>query len=143
MHWLAEKLQQLGGLAARHVESKTEQGPKLEASLAEEARSDFLTAIRETVAEIGQRRGVVACFVAHEGLVFEATGSPADVEALAAVAQAHLAVAGKGALTAELGEVRQMVLIGSAQKLALFRVGDMALGILARSETTLGEALRN
>jgi predicted regulator of Ras-like GTPase activity (Roadblock/LC7/MglB family) len=54
----------------------------------------------------------------------------------------HWMVAGKeAALTLSLGKVRQMVIVGHEHKLALFVIGQLAVGILSPSAVVLGRAL--
>jgi len=142
-HWLDSKLRELNELAARHTEAQAlaEAGA---ASLADAsaARSHFLTALRTLVAEVKSRPGVLACFVSHEGLVFEAEGDRDAVEALAATSQTYLASAASPAVAANLGQFQQMVVIGDLKKLAMFRFGEMSVGILSGAETNLGAALQ-
>jgi predicted regulator of Ras-like GTPase activity (Roadblock/LC7/MglB family) len=142
-HWLESKLRELGALAARHTEAQAlaEAGAGAPGDAAA-ARAHFLGALRALVAEVKDRPGVLACFVSHEGLVFEAEGDREAVEALAATSQTYLASAASPAVTANLGQFQQMVVIGDLKKLALFRFGEMSVGILSGAETNLASALQ-
>jgi predicted regulator of Ras-like GTPase activity (Roadblock/LC7/MglB family) len=137
MHWLSEQLTSLDAAADRFARSKHDR-PGLEAHGAREA---FRRALDELASGIGKRAGVTAAFVAHEGLVLATAGNVPSFEALAATAQVTLS-AGKSAATGlSLGGLRQMVLIGEDHKLALFIVGQMALGILAPCDVNLAAVL--
>lgn len=142
-HWLQSRLEELGALANQHAEAQAlvEAGADSDA-VAPEVRGRFLAALRQLVAEVKARPGVLACFVSHEGLVFEAEGDREAVEALAANSQTYLTTAAAPAVSANLGQFQQMVVIGDLKKLALFRFGEMSVGILSAAETSLGSALR-
>ena len=131
MHWLESQVERLHGLAetlARAVDPK-------------EARQRFRDAVEDVTAAVVRRAGVTACFVCHDGLLLETAGRAPDFEALSAMTQ-HWMVAGKeAALTLSLGKVRQMVIVGHEHKLALFVIGQLAVGILSPSAVVLGQAL--
>ena len=142
-HWLESKLHELSELAARHTEAQAlAEAGAVAPGAANAARGDFLGALRTLVAEVKSRPGVLACFVSHEGLVFEAEGDRDAVEALAATSQTYLASAASPAVTANLGQFQQMVVIGDLKKLAMFRFGEMSVGILSSADTNLGAALQ-
>jgi predicted regulator of Ras-like GTPase activity (Roadblock/LC7/MglB family) len=131
MHWLESQVERLHGLSetlARAAASK-------------DARRSFREAVEELAAAVARRAGVTACFVCHDGLLIETAGRAPDFEALSAMTQ-HWMVAGKeAALTLSLGKVRQMVIVGQEHKLALFVIGQVAVGILSPSAVVLGQAL--
>jgi predicted regulator of Ras-like GTPase activity (Roadblock/LC7/MglB family) len=143
MHWLAEQIRNLQKLAERHIQYRDlaalEVGGSDEAE--KEAREAFLEAVRELVAGIAGRPGVEACLVSHDGLLVEAEGNLEDLEPLAAMAQSCFESGARTAESLELGKMQQMLVIGEQQKIALFRVGHMVLGILAMSETNLAQVL--
>src|SRR4051812_7076383 len=131
MHWLQTQVERLHGLSAR-------QQPR---SGIKEVRREFLEAVAEVAAATVRRAGVTACFVCHDGLLIETAGRAPDFEALSAMTQ-HWIVSGKeAALTLSLGKVRQMVVVGHEHKLALFVIGQLAVGILSPSAVVLGQAL--
>ena len=138
MHWLATQVDDLKSKAEVHARARA-LGPATVHELA--AREDFLTATRALVAAIGDRSGVTACFVSHDGLLADCRGDAPDFEALAAVAQTCAATAGRAGLELSLGDVNQVVLVGSDQKLALLIVGQLALGILCPVDTSLAGVL--
>lgn len=137
MHWLAEQLEGLDEAARRFAQAKQERP----IAAKHDAREAFLKALTELAAGVARHPGVTAAFVAHEGLLMATAGNVPSFEALAATAQVCLS-AGKSAATGlSLGGLNQMVLVGEDHKLALFTVGQMALGILAPSDVNLAVAL--
>jgi len=131
VHWLESQVERLHAL----VESQ------MRAPGNKEARHAFLSAVEDVTSAVVRRAGVTACFVCHDGLLIETAGRAPDFEALSAMAQ-HWMVAGKeAALTLSLGKVRQMVIVGHEHKLALFVIGQLAVGILSPSAVVLGRAL--
>ena len=145
MHWLAEQLKQLGELGARHQQYRDLASVEVAGSATAEkrAREAFLAAVGELVQEISNRAGVLACFAAHEGLLVEMAGEYQDFEALAAMAQSCLEAGQEAGENLQLGALRQMVIIGQQRKLALFALGQIAVGILARGEAHLAQTLES
>jgi predicted regulator of Ras-like GTPase activity (Roadblock/LC7/MglB family) len=134
MHWLESQVERLHALAETQQRATAPGGAK-------EARQVFRSAVEEVASAVAQRAGVTACFVCHDGLLIETAGRAPDFEALSAMTQ-HWMVAGKeAALTLSLGKVRQMVIVGHEHKLALFVIGQLAVGILSPSTVTLSRAL--
>ena len=127
MHWLEQQIDRLAGLAhsTRRIESK----------------EAFLRAIRELVDALAKHEGVTAAFASHDGLALEVAGQTPDFEALSAMAQWSLAAAKETALTLSLGRMGQMVIVGAEHKLALFHIGQLAVGILSPVHVNLGRAL--
>lgn len=131
MHWLEAQVEELHALAEARDRAAD---PKA-------ARRAFVDAVEEVAAEVVRRSGVTACFVCHDGLLIETAGRAPDFEALSAMTQ-HWMVAGKeAALTLALGRVQQMVIVGHENKLALFVIGQLAVGILSPSTVQLSRAL--
>ncbi len=144
MHWLSEQMLKLRDLSERHTSLRgLSAAQAVEARQAEEARKEFFAASSKTTAEIQQRPGVEACFVAHEGLVCDKAGDAPSFDALAALAQLSVEVARSNAASSLLGEIQQMVLIGVDSKLALFCLGPISIGIRCPSEVNLGKSLSN
>jgi len=143
-HWLTEQVTILKGLSERcHLINerwaKREGGSETHES---EARATFMAALREVVEQINKHEGILACFVAHDGLVVEATGEAAEYEALAAMTQWCVTPAHHAVETLTLGTLQQIVLIGSERKLALIQLGQMTLGILAPVSVQLSDTLK-
>lgn len=138
-HWLAQQLSSLDETATRFALTKSP-GPRTTQETGD-AREAFMRALADLTNKVGQHHGITAAFVAHDGLVLATAGNVPSFEALAATAQVCLASGKSAAIGLSLGGLRQMVLIGDDHKLALFLVGQMALGILAPSETNLSVVL--
>jgi predicted regulator of Ras-like GTPase activity (Roadblock/LC7/MglB family) len=131
MHWLESQVERLHGLSetlTRATDSK-------------EARQSFREAVEDVASAVVRRAGVTACFVCHDGLLIETAGRAPDFEALSAMAQQWMVAGKEAALTLSLGKVRQMVIVGHEHKLALFVIGQLAVGILSPAATVLGRAL--
>ena len=132
-HWLETQVERLHRLAERQQRGADSKG----------TRRDFREAVSELTAEVARREGVTACFVCHDGLLIETAGRAPDFDALSAMAQAWMVAGKDAALTLSLGKVRQMVIVGEEHKLALFVIGQVAVGILSPSSVSLGRALAN
>lgn len=146
MHWLAHRVEAVSALLERYVllSEHRRAGKGVSASEEAAARMAFLSAVRDMVAEVSQRPGVLACFAAHEGLLVEAVGEvAADFEALAAMSQLCLAPTRRAAETLSLGSMQQMLLVGSQRKLALIQLGPMTVGVLSPASIQLSEALES
>ena len=101
----------------------------------------LVAGLREVVKEVATRSGVTACFAAHEGLVVETAGHAPDFEALSAMTQCSMVSSGDVAATLSLGRVQQVVIVGEDHKLALFFIGSLALGVLAKTGVQLSDVL--
>jgi predicted regulator of Ras-like GTPase activity (Roadblock/LC7/MglB family) len=128
MHWLEEQVARLTALAEAHARN-------------ERARAEFMTAVREVAGEVAGRDGVTACFVCHDGLLIDTAGRAPDFEALSAMTQSWMVAGKEAATTLALGRVQQMVLVGGDHKLALFVIGQLAVGILSPSTVNLAKTL--
>jgi predicted regulator of Ras-like GTPase activity (Roadblock/LC7/MglB family) len=137
MHWLAEEIHRLHGLSAT---AQRAAGPASGAA-ASRARNAFLDAVRTVVREVARRSGVTACFACHDGLVLERAGRAPDFDALSAMTQACTAAGADAASALALGRVQQMLVIGDEHKLALFVIGQLAVGILSPAGVNLAQAL--
>ena len=128
MHWLEEQVERLHTLA----DGQLTRGA---------GRQQFLEGVRAVAREVAGRAGVTACFVCHDGLLVDTAGAAPDFEALSAMTQ-HFVAAGKDAAgTLELGRVKQLVVVGADHKLALFVIGQLAVGILSPSTVNLASTL--
>jgi predicted regulator of Ras-like GTPase activity (Roadblock/LC7/MglB family) len=142
MSWLSRRLEALDGLGRERdrLTAAAARGQVGEA-LAREAREAFAASLEGFASEVGERDQVVACVVAREGLVVASAGRAPDGEMLAAVSQVWLTAGTQGAARLGLGALHQMVVVGDAFKVALFRVGGVAVAILAPAASDLGEVL--
>ena len=145
MHWLAEHIESLHELANRHSQYRELSAKKVAGSEAAEkqARSAFRTELRELIKSIAEKKGIDACFASHEGLLVDSSGDAGEFEALAAIAQGSIEAGAAASSSLQLGKLRQMVIVGDEKKLALFWIGQIALGILCPVETHLAQQLSN
>ncbi len=142
MHWLTQQLDRLERLAGEYRELRgLALAREVDVTTADAGRRLFFDAVSETAAEIQRRPGVDACFVSHEGLVCKEAGQAKSFEALAAFAQSCLETASSSVAQPVLGGVRQMVLVGDDGKLALFRLGSLAVGIRCGTDVNLARIL--
>lgn len=141
MHWLAQQLQQLEAVSDLYAQLQAT-GQELDNREAmTRARESMRKAFTAMTEDVARRPGVAAAFVAHEGLLLATAGEVVDFEAMAAVAQNFSATFHETAGRLSMGLPRQMVLVGSTHKLALFPVGDMLLGIFSDQATVLAQVL--
>lgn len=151
MHWLEARLSHLntlfdvhGRLRARRGDTAAEQlfeahGATLEDGL-HDVRQRLYADTQEVVLSVGARRGVEGAFVAHEGLVVASAG-PVDFEAYAAIASSLSAFVAEASERLTLGRIRQFVLVGERQKLAVFVLDGLLLGIVCPAALVLGDVL--
>jgi predicted regulator of Ras-like GTPase activity (Roadblock/LC7/MglB family) len=121
MHWLETQVERLHALVAR--------------------RHELVGAAGELATATVRRDGVTACFVCHDGLLIETAGRAVDFEALSAMTQQWMVAGKEAAATLALGKVQQMVIVGAEHKLALFVIGQLAVGILSPSAVVLSRVL--
>jgi predicted regulator of Ras-like GTPase activity (Roadblock/LC7/MglB family) len=121
MHWLETQVRRLHGLMPQ--------------------RRQLIEAAGEVAAAAVRRDGVTACFVCHDGLMIETAGRAVDFEALSAMTQQWMVAGKEAAATLALGKVQQMVIVGDEHKLALFVIGQLAVGILSPSAVVLSRVL--
>ncbi len=132
MQRLAERLHRVGELSAALGAAPRPNAADLAA---------LRRLVRGLVEEVAGLPGINACFACHDGLVLEAAGAGTNFEALSAMAQSFSSVGGKAADTLELGEVRQLLLIGQKRKLALLIAGSLSIGVLCPEEMHLASIL--
>ena len=121
MHWLSGEIERMGKLAA--------------------SRSPiFLNALRDLIAQLGERPGLRAAFAAHEGLIVAVAGDGPAAEALAAQAQGLLGASLHASAARGLGDVQQLVVVTAQGKLALLAVGPVVVGLLAPPHVSLAVA---
>ena len=137
MHWLNDRIGEVDELAHRMLLTKATDSM----GSAAVARRAFLQEVTKLAAQIAAREGVTACVVAHDGLVLARSGRRIDEEAVAATGGLALLQAQRAGRDLSLGAVRQIVLIGDENKLALFSVGTLTVAVLAPGEVNLASAL--
>ncbi len=143
MHWLAGEFEAVAAraealAALRRRRAAGEDVPRREEA---RARAAFRDRLGELVEAVSRRPGVLGCVAAHEGLLVAAAGDAPDFEAVAAVAQSAVLSGHDAADKLRLGDLRQVLVVGERGKLAVLRVGDMTVGVLAPEEVSLAAAL--
>lgn len=142
MHWLTSQLDRLQRLSGEYKEMRgMALNRQVDVATADASRRMFFEAVAETASQIGQRPGVSACFVSHEGLVCEEAGEARSFEALAALSQAVLEAAKASLAKPVVGGLKQMVIVGEDGKLALFTLGSLAVGIQCGNNVNLARVL--
>ena len=145
MHWLSENLQNLEDLLIRLNEYKGMDAASVAGAeaAAKRTRETFAETVRELVGNIAKRDGIVACFACHDGLLMESAGVHPDFERLAAEGQKLIDQGTSSVAKLDFGGFQQMVLIGKKEKVALFWLGEIGIGIVSPRDTVLSEQLRN
>jgi predicted regulator of Ras-like GTPase activity (Roadblock/LC7/MglB family) len=146
VHWFESKVDQLWALAKDYRELNA--GPRSPAAEAEGSaphtrRSELLAEARTLVEDVAHQPGVSACLICVDGLVLAQAGEAPDFEALAAYTQTSLRTASHGADALQLGDIRQIVVVGEAQKVAIVAIEELALCILSPQSTVLLSALKH
>lgn len=139
MHWLASQVRSLRETAEAYEALR--RGEDVTVEVTRRARTALQHGIRRLLAELIERDIVQACFAQHDGLLVEAHGDPAYVEALAAMGQSFLVPAQRAAKTLGLGPMLQVLLSGTDKKLVMIQIGPFTLGLLAPSGARLAAAL--
>ncbi len=144
MHWLSDKLQNLEDLLNRLNEYRGMDAAAVAGAeaAAKKTREAFADTVRELVTAIAIREGITACFACHDGLLVESSGQSQDFERLAAEGQKLINQGTSSLERLEFGEFQQMVLVGRKEKVALFWMGQIGIGIVAAKDTVLSEQLR-
>jgi predicted regulator of Ras-like GTPase activity (Roadblock/LC7/MglB family) len=137
MHWLAEQIEELHQLESVHDTSRERGDSKIQS----QARVILIGAVRQLVQDVATRDGVTASFAAYEGLLVDSAGGSANFDALAAMGQRLISTANEASDPLLLSHVHQMVVIGDEQKVVLFQIGDLTVGILGPAAVTLAERL--
>jgi predicted regulator of Ras-like GTPase activity (Roadblock/LC7/MglB family) len=137
-HWLETQVERLRRLAEAAGGVVVTRGTR-----SDDPRHILLRAVRDLVEAVVVRSGVTACVACYEGLPAAAAGaiSRESVEAVAAMSQRLVDVAGVASRSLALGGVRQLVVVGAEHKVALLCFGPLAVAILSSVETDLAGAL--
>lgn len=124
MHWLSDQLQQLTEIPSRSHEA-------------------LLRQIEALITQLGERDEVTTAFASHDGLLCAISGEDTAVEALAAMSQYCMAPAHEAGRLLGMGAVRQQLIIGDHQKLVLFQLQDLVIGMLCPRDVDLASALQH
>lgn len=144
MDWFESQIHRLQQLTEEYIELK-QQYVNVEGRYNREwnvRRKELTDALDSLVEEVASRPDISACLVSYDGLVLSMGGSASDFDALAAVVQECQQSASKGAGVLSLGEIEQMVIIGSKSKIAVVALRGMSLCILSPRTTILSSSLR-
>ena len=139
MHWLESQIQVLHELEQEYSSAKRsglENNPSPRAE-EREKRLVFIEKVQALVTSVSGYPGISGCLSCHDGLVIARAGSLADFDAAAATAQECIWAAGKARDTIGLGDLHQIVIVGSENKISVIIVGQVAICILSPSEITL------
>lgn len=144
MHWLNDKLQNLEDILTRLSEYKGMDAKSVAGAeaAAKKSREAFAETVHDLVEAIAERDGVTACFACHDGLLMESSGNHSNFEALAVEGQKLISQGTSSLERLEFGEFQQLVLIGQKEKVALFWMGEIGIGIVSEKDTVLSEQLR-
>lgn len=127
-HWLGDEVAALADHAGAQL------------AAAPDARRAFLARVEQVVEGAGRRAGVSGVFASYEGLLVAMSGD-GDFESVAALAQRMLEPTADAWESRALGDVRQLLVVGSREKLALVCVGPVVLGVMSPTDVRLAEAM--
>ncbi len=144
MHWFESQIGELISLADQYAEHclARQDGPTRYDDKLETRRSEFVAALNNIVENVAMHEGVSACLISCDGLVMAMAGEAPDFDALAAVTQESVQTATKGSKMLKLGDVQQMVIVGTVHKIAIVTIDALALCVLCPKSTTLSASLR-
>lgn len=143
MHWLERQIAELDRLAEDYLDTQRRQVNDI-VLVSEDMRDKrrcFIEALQTLVDRVVKIKGVSACVAFHEGLVLAGSGKLPNVDALGAMIQESIGVALKGAGILSLGEIRQIVIVGETDKVAMLSVGPVILCITSPKAVNLASAL--
>ena len=143
MHWLESQLTALDRLAADYLLARQQTAENI-VSVSEDIRSKrsrFIEALQGLVDEVIKVKGITACAAYHEGLVVASSGRMPNIDALGAMIQEVVDVARKGSAVLSLGDIQQIVIVGSSDKVAMLSVGPIVLCIVSPVEVNLASVL--
>lgn len=143
MHWFESQLATLEKLAADYLNSQHQ--PNDDVVTASETirkkRGRFIDALQTLVDDVIKIQGVSACAAYHDGLVLASSGRMSSIDALGAMIQESIGVARKGSAILGLGTIRQIVIVGSSDKVAMLTVDPIVLCIASPIDVNLALAL--
>jgi predicted regulator of Ras-like GTPase activity (Roadblock/LC7/MglB family) len=144
MHWFESQLALLDQLAEAYRTSQQQSTTDI-VNVSEEIRlkrSQFIDAVQALVNKVIKVKGITACAAYHDGLVLAHSGKTPNIDALGAMIQESIGVAQQGTAILSLGDIQQIVIVGSINKVAMLSVGPITLCILSIKDTNLASALR-
>ena len=139
MQWLESQINKLDQVESdyRAVRDLAANDESTYRSKEREMRLHLMENVNELVAAVAKRSGILGCLSCHDGLVIAEAGSLPDFDAVAAVTQEYLSAASKSQKTLRLGNVQQILVVGSDAKLAIITLGQIAVCIVCSKDTVL------
>jgi predicted regulator of Ras-like GTPase activity (Roadblock/LC7/MglB family) len=143
MHWFESQLASLDKLAAIYLAAQQQSATDI-VNASEDIRrkrGQFIDAVQALVAKVFNIKGISACAAYHEGLILASAGNSLHLDGLGALIQESISVAAQGAKLLGLGEIRQMVIVGASNKVAILSVGPIILCISSAKDINLAAVL--
>lgn len=143
MNWFETQLIALDKLAGVYFSAQQDSSRDI-VSLSEDIRikrKRFIDAVQTLVGDVMKIKGITACAAYHEGLVLANSGQTAQIDALGALIQESIGVARRGAKLLSLGDIQQIVIVGTTHKVAMLSVGPIVLCISSPKDVNLAAAL--
>ncbi len=142
MHWFESEIDALVTLSNKYDDHRALRSDASSFDREPDShRGELVAALSTIVTNVAVHSGVTGCLISCDGLVMAMAGEAPDFEALAAVTQECVASASKGAERLSLGDIQQMVIVGSTHKIAVVTIGEMALCVLSPRTTSLSTSL--
>ena len=143
MHWFESQLASLDKLAALYIAAQRQPAADI-VNVSEDLRikrGQFIDAVQALVSKVFNISGISACAAYHEGLILAYAGHSPHLEGLGALIQESVKVAAQGSQLLNLGEIRQMVIVGASNKVAILSVGPIILCISSSKDINLAAVL--
>lgn len=143
MHWFESQLAELDRLAAAYSAAQRQPSDDLVGTSASlrTKRGEFIGALQTLVDGVVRIKGIDACAAYHEGLILASAGQLPHADALGALIEDSIGVARDSSTILKLGDIEQLVIVGSASKVAVINIGPVVLCIACPKTTNLAAAL--
>ncbi len=140
MHWLETQLQTLHELAEAYdkcrADNSDENGEEIR-----ETRTLFINNVQSLVDTIVKLPEISGCVAGHDGFILAKAGSVLDTDALGAVIQESMVIAERCKSQLNLGSIKQIVIVGENNKIAMISVAPVTLCILSPTHCNLADLL--
>ncbi|MCQ8105554.1 roadblock/LC7 domain-containing protein [Methylomonas sp. SURF-2] len=144
MHWFQSQLAALNRLADQYARAQRPSASNI-VNVSENMRlkrAEFIDAVQALVNQVGKIKGISSCAAYHDGLILARSADVSAIDAFGATVQESARAAQQGAALLGLGDVEQIVIVGTKNKLAMLNVGPLVLCISCRKEINLAAALQ-
>ncbi|OHX36886.1 hypothetical protein BJL95_19480 [Methylomonas sp. LWB] len=143
MHWFESQLAELDRLAAAYSAAQRQPSDDLVSTSASlrTKRGEFIAALQTLVDGVVRIKGIHACAAYHEGLILASAGQLPHADALGALIEDSIGVARDSSAILKLGDIEQLVIVGSTSKVAVLNIGPVVLCIACPKATNLAAAL--